>query len=91
MPIEWQYADDADFVNDDLNKLTDICYRNDVFQELWDLHVNESKTEFVHIYLASRGDVDSDGTLLLIIKPGVPARVLGRFCVPHVTSNTELY
>ena len=65
MPLEWQYADDADFVDDELDKLKEllpVC--NGVLEE-WDLHVNESKTEFVHFYLASRGDVDSDGNSLV--------------------------
>ena len=65
MPLEWQYADDGDFIDNDLDTLTamlPVC--TGIFEE-WNLHVNEAKTEFVHFYLASRGDVDSDGNLLV--------------------------
>ena len=30
----------------------------------WNLFVNEDKTDFTHVYLASTGEVDSDGNLL---------------------------
>ena len=65
MPLEWEYADDADFVGQDIETLREmlpVC--TEVFKE-WDLHINESKTEFVHFYLASRGDVDTDGNALV--------------------------
>ena len=43
----------------------------------WDLSVNESKTEFVHLFLASQGDVDNDGAPLKDGKPWRPSKSLG--------------
>ena len=77
MPLEWEYADDADFVDDDLDRLRDmlpVC--TEVLKE-WDLNVNESKTEFVHFYLAIRGDVDSDGVPLVDNEPWRTSKSLG--------------
>ena len=44
-----------------LQELLPKC--KNVFSE-WNLHVNESKTEFVHFYVAGRDDVDQDGAAL---------------------------
>ena len=62
--MEWEYADDVDFLDEDediLRNLLPVC--TEVLSE-WDLNVNESKTEFVHLFLASKDDVDSEGKLL---------------------------
>ena len=77
MPLEWEYADDADFVDLDLNVLREmlpVC--TGVLKE-WDLNVNESKTEFVHFYLACRGDVDDDGLPLVDNEPWRTSKSLG--------------
>ena len=60
-----EYADDGDFIDSDLDFLTAMLPVCTSILEEWDLHVNESKTEFVHFYLARRGDVDSDGNSLV--------------------------
>ena len=65
MPLEWQYADDGDFIDDDLDFLTAMLPVCTSILEEWDLHVNEHKTEFVHFYLARKGDEDSDGNSLV--------------------------
>ena len=65
MPIEWEYADDADFADDNIETLEEmlpVCTR--IFKE-WDLGVNENKTEFVHLHLARPDDVDNDGNSLV--------------------------
>lgn len=77
MPLEWEYADDADFIDNDLNKLeTLLPVCTDVLKD-WDLNVNESKTEFVRFYLALRGDVDSDGLSLVDSEPWRTSKSLG--------------
>ena len=65
MPLEWEYADDTDFVDNDIERLQamlPVC--TEVFGE-WDLHINESKTEFVHFFLAGKDDLDEDGRSLV--------------------------
>ena len=54
LPLEWEYADDADFTDEDkknLESMLPIC--KEILEE-WNLFVNESKTEFTHIYLAEK-------------------------------------
>ena len=61
MPIEWEYSDDTDFINENLLPLQELlCKCKEVFSE-WNLFVNESKTEFVHFYVAGKDDIDDDG------------------------------
>ena len=65
MPLEWEYADDADFADDNLGNLEEmltVC--TSIFKE-WDLHVNQGKTEFVKMHLARPDEVDSDGNSLV--------------------------
>ena len=64
MPAEWEYADDVDFVDDDLENLEQLLPKCTEILSEWDLHVNESKTEFVKLYVANKGDLDNDGKLL---------------------------
>ena len=64
LPLEWEYADDADFVDEEeknLQALLPIC--KDVLQE-WNLLVNESKTEFTQFYIAGKNERDEKGELL---------------------------
>ena len=64
MPLEWEYADDVDFVGEslgDLEEMLQVCTR--VFRE-WGLKVNEDKTEFVRLHLAAPAEVDDDGNSL---------------------------
>ena len=61
LPVEWEYADDADFgdeVEENLREMLPIC--KEILAE-WDLLVNEDKTEFVRFYIADKTDVDEKG------------------------------
>ena len=61
VPLEWEFADDADFTDEDkknLESMLPIC--KEILEE-WNLFVNESKTEFTHIYLAEKNEVDDKG------------------------------
>ncbi len=77
MPLEWEYSDDTDFVDPELEPLQEllpIC--RDVFSE-WNLQVNEDKTEFVHFYVAGKDDVNTDGEPLLGNEPWRFCKSLG--------------
>ena len=75
--MEWEYADDADFMDEDEDRLRNmlpIC--TNVLKE-WDLDVSEIKTEFVHLFLASQGEVDSGGAPLKDNEPWRSSKSLG--------------
>ena len=64
MPVEWEYSDDVDFADTELEPLQNLLPTcREVLRE-WNLTVNEEKTEFVHFYLAGRGELDDDGVAL---------------------------
>ena len=65
LPTEWEYSDDTDFIDDNLESLQQLLPTCTRVLEGWNLQVNESKTEFVHLYLASRNDFDGDGNPLI--------------------------
>ena len=53
MPLESEYADDIDFINEQLEPLENILpIATEVFDE-WNLYINQDKTDFVHVYLAA--------------------------------------
>ena len=61
LPLEWEYADDVDFADEDedkLHQLLPIC--KEILSE-WNLLVNETKTEFVKCYLAGKDEMDEKG------------------------------
>ena len=77
LPLEWEYADDTDFIDEDeitLTELLPVCTK--VLNE-WDLTVNESKTEYVHIFLSQKDEVDSDGNSLNDNEPWRSSKALG--------------
>ena len=77
LPLEWEYSDDADFLDEHrepLEELLPVC--KDVFQE-WNLYINEEKTEFVHFYVAKKGETDSYGVQLLGNEPWRFCKSLG--------------
>ena len=64
MPVEWEYSDDVDFASTTLEPLQNLLPKcREVLRE-WNLIVNEEKTEFVHFYLADKGEFNSDGAPL---------------------------
>ena len=64
MPVEWEYADDVDFVDEKLETLQELLPQCKKVLGEWNLRLNEAKTEFVHFYLAGKGQLDSDGAVL---------------------------
>ncbi|KAL5272935.1 hypothetical protein ACHWQZ_G000942 [Mnemiopsis leidyi] len=77
LPLEWEYADDVDFCDEEedvLRNLLPVC--TEVLSE-WGLNVNESKTEFVHLFLASKDEIDHDGKPLKDNEPWRSSKSLG--------------
>lgn len=61
MPEEDEYSDDIDFLDENKEVLSYLlAVGTRVFKE-WDLNINESKTEFVHIYIAQKEEKLEDG------------------------------
>jgi hypothetical protein len=52
MPLESEYADDVDFINEQQESLLQILPICTTIFEEWSLHINNGKTEHTHIYLA---------------------------------------
>ena len=49
--IEWEYADDGEFADEDENVLRETLLICKEILEQWSLFVNGDKTEFIHIIL----------------------------------------
>ena len=58
MPLESEYADDVDFLDDDPIKLQFIqAVASNVLKQ-WSLNINTTKTEFVNFHLSQKNDAD---------------------------------
>ena len=61
MPEENEYSDDIDFLGEDKSILSSLLpVATKVFKE-WSLNVNNTKTEFVHVYIATKHEKMADG------------------------------
>ena len=60
MPLESEYADDVDFIDEDPFRLQFVQEVASNVLTDWNLNINSSKTEFVHFYLnkAKKGEKD---------------------------------
>ena len=63
MPLEWEYADDVDFADEECEPLHSLLQTACTQLRKWNLLVNESKTEFTHIYLSEAAEVSDQGTV----------------------------
>ncbi len=52
VPEEWEYADDVDFGDEDMEQLVALFPNIKQILSTWNLFVNDTKTEFARIYLA---------------------------------------
>ena len=71
------YADDNDFLNTKMKDLEDLYpIAKDVFQQ-WNLFVNDSKTEYTKIHVASKTAKGTDGKPLRDNEPWRSSNLLG--------------
>lgn len=79
MPLESEYADDVDFLDED-----EICLQfilpvaNHVLKE-WNLNINCTKTEFAHFFLAEKGLLDNKNQPIRDNEPWRKTKLLGSF------------
>jgi hypothetical protein len=77
MPLEWEYADDCDFADEDISVLQELeKYAQHILPQ-WNLTVNETKTEYQKIYLAKKGDTDEKNQPLINNEPWRSSKSLG--------------
>lgn len=77
LPTEWEYSDDCDFADEDIEYLESILPQvKDVLGE-WNLEVNESKTEFTTVYIAKQSDRDQNNQPLANNEPWRSNKSLG--------------
>ena len=77
MPEEDAYSDDIDYHGEDKDALEALLpIATKVFKE-WNLNINESKTEFVHVYIAGKDEVMDDGKPLRMNEEWCSSKLLG--------------
>ena len=77
LPLESEYADDVDFLDEDLEALKQILPTATSVLKDWSLNVNEQKTEFVRVYLAGKNETDSFGAKIAGNEPWRSTKLLG--------------
>ena len=76
-PTEWEYSDDCDFADEDIEKLrTFLPAVKEVLKD-WNLEVNETKTEFSTVYLAKQSDRDANNQPIVNNEPWRSNKSLG--------------
>jgi hypothetical protein len=79
MPLEEEYADDVDFLDEELLRLEFVLpVATHVLKE-WNLNVNNTKTEFVHCYMAHKDDVDNKNQPIKDNEPWRQTKLLGSY------------
>ncbi len=79
MPLESEYADDVDFMDEEEFCLQFILpVANHVLKE-WNLNINCSKTEFVHFFLADFKAKDNENKPIRDNEPWRKTKLLGSF------------
>ena len=63
MPLESEYADDVDFIDEEPIRLQFILSIATNVLKQWNLNINCSKTEFVDFHLAQKSDDDAENEL----------------------------
>ena len=92
LPVEWEYSDDVDFIDENLQSLQEFLPTCQEVLSEWNLHVNEGKTEFVHFYLPSNlvsMILTPMVPFSLIMKPGECARASTHCSALRLTSRVE--
>jgi len=77
IPMEWQYSDDCDFNDEDKAALVELEKQAKITLGEWNLSVNVSKTEYVTLYVAKKGDKDCNNKSLHKDEPWRSSKLLG--------------
>ena len=64
MPLEWEYADDVDFADEEREPLDAVLSTACTELANWNIFVNEAKTENSHIFLENTSETDEAGNML---------------------------
>ena len=75
--MEWEYADDCDFADENIETLEQVEELAQQILPQWNLKMNESKTEYVRFYLAKKGDLDQQDQPLINNEPWRSNKALG--------------
>jgi len=61
LPEEKEYADDVNYLSEDMDELKDMLPQiKDILAE-WNLFVNDTKTEYASVHLADKGELNDKG------------------------------
>ena len=64
VPTEWEYSDDVDFADEDMEYLVSFLPQVKAVLGEWNLEVNESNMEFSSVYRAEPSAKDDSGQKL---------------------------
>ena len=76
-PNESEYSDDVDYIDEDYQRLVEMLPTVKRVLSDWCLFMNDDKTEHVHVYLAQRGDVNSNGKSVIDNEQWRSSKLLG--------------
>ena len=80
MPLESEYADDVDFIDEELIRLEFVLpVASHVLKEDWNLNINNTKTEYTRFYIASADELDSNNQPVKDNEPWRISRLLGSY------------
>jgi len=61
MPLKLEYADDVDFLDEEKLPLETLQPIAAKYLKEFNLNMNETKTEFTHVFLADADEIDAEG------------------------------
>jgi len=79
MPEEEEYSDDVNFLDEELIRLQFVLPVAAKVLKEWSLDVNKSKTEFVHVFHAAKGEVDDKNKAIEENEPWRKTKLLGSY------------
>ena len=79
MPEEEEYSDDVNFHDEELVRLQFILPVAAKVLKEWSLNVNEAKTEFVHVFHATKDQVDDKNKAIEENEPWRKTKLLGSY------------
>ena len=77
MPLEMEYADDVDFIDEEKQPLVDLSSTAEVELQDVNLIMNKSKTEFTHVFLANTQEDDKEDAELRGKEKWRKSKILG--------------